>query len=120
MQLPGSHPPPEAEPSHPLMFAQRSMELQGAATVALGQVLAPHALWSTGAIPAIRNGSELFQHLVQARCPLWRAALHNSTENSPLDDPDPVIAHLSRHTPATIAVMSQAFTDHFIISELSR
>ena len=97
------------------MFAQRRTELRGAAIRALGPTLAPHALWNAGAIPAIRN-PELYQHLVQATCPQWQAALHNGTANSPLEDMDghyePVLANLSRTTPITVVAMSQAFTNH--------
>jgi hypothetical protein len=83
--------------------------------MALGPDLAPLALWTNGAIPGIRN-PELFQHLVRAACPLWQAALHNGTANSPLDDMDghyePVMARLARDTPATVTAMSQAFSAH--------
>ena len=69
------------------MFPQRRADFRRAATQALGHDLAPDALWSTGAIPAIRN-PELYQHIVRAQCPLWQAALHNGTADSPLDNTD--------------------------------
>ena len=62
------------------MFAQRHKEFRGATALALGSDLTPHALWTTGAIPAIRN-QEVYQHVVQAQRPLWQAALHNGTAN---------------------------------------
>ena len=97
------------------MFAQRRADFRRDAAQALGHDLAPHALWSTGAIPAIRN-PDLYQHLVRAQCPLWQAALHNGTADSPLDNTDghyePVLTHIVRHTPTTITAMSQAFATH--------
>ena len=97
------------------MFVQRRAEYRGAVTLALGPALAPAALWTRGAIPTLRNGAELLPALIRLRCPHWRIALLNNSDNSPLDGThghyEPVIARLAVATPNTLGAMSQAFTD---------
>ncbi len=78
----------------------------------------PTIAWTASAIPTIRNPAEVLHGPLSAACTHWTIALRNNSEGSALDGAhgnwEPVVAHLVRSTPLTIAAKSQAFVQHVI------
>ncbi len=109
---PGTRPPPlPPNPSRPLHRLQRRRPpCPGPHPCPRG----PLDGQPGSVIPTLDNAATLLQPILQAHCTYWRLALTDSADASPLDLPDghygPVLEHLARHTPTTVAAMSQAFT----------